>query len=161
MIEVNFTVDMLCAAFIKARNMGVLHKSIQHGDGNLIGTIGEEVVRYTFGGEDKSTRDYDLIINGKKVDVKSKGRNVTPQQNYLCSIPKYQDFQECDWYIFTSVSIPLRKAWVVGHIKKDMFWKDSVFRKKGEIDPDDAKYPFRDDCNTIKICQLNKFKQEK
>ena len=53
----------------------VLNNSITKGDGNLAGALGEVIVCDYYNGEQKNTYDYDLILKGKKIDVKTKRQN--------------------------------------------------------------------------------------
>ena len=72
MIEVKITNDMFLTAREKAVEVGKLNNSILNGGGNLAGFIGEQIVLNVLGGEWINTYEYDLIINGFKVDVKTK-----------------------------------------------------------------------------------------
>ena len=100
MIKIDITDSMRKTAHTKSKEMGVLYKSITRGKGNVFGFLGEEIVRKVLGGEDHNTRDYDLLVNNKKIDVKTKKTSVTPKSNYECSVADVTRKQDCDYFAF-------------------------------------------------------------
>ena len=54
----------------------------------------------------QNTFDYDLIINNKKIDVKTKRftSKFTPNKNWTLNIPNYNTKQKCDYYCFVGMS---------------------------------------------------------
>ena len=100
MMEIVITNNMRNKAHKKAKEMGVLYKSITRGKGNVFGFLGEEIARKVLGGEENNTRDYDLIISNKKIDVKTKKTSVTPKSNYECSVADVTRKQDCDYFAF-------------------------------------------------------------
>ena len=154
MIEVVVTGDMLVTARDKAAEMGKLRNSIINGAGNIAGFIGEAIAQQVMGGVLANTYDYDLILcNGKTVDVKTKQTSVKPLETYECSIAGLNATQECDYYAFVRVKNDFSVGWFLGVYKKQQYMLDSVFLKKGTIDPDNG-YVVRSDCYNLKINQL-------
>ena len=154
MIEVVVTGDMLVTARDKAAEMGKLRNSIINGAGNIAGFIGEAIAQQVMGGVLANTYEYDLILcNGKTVDVKTKQTSVKPLETYECSIAGLNATQECDYYAFVRVKNDFSVGWFLGVYKKQQYMLDSVFLKKGTIDPDNG-YVVRSDCYNLKINQL-------
>lgn len=154
MIEVVVTGDMLVEARDKAAEMGRLRNSIINGAGNIAGFIGEAIAQQVMGGVLANTYEYDLILcNGKTVDVKTKQTSVKPLETYECSIAGLNATQECDYYAFVRVKNDFSVGWFLGVYKKQQYMIDSVFLKKGTIDPDNG-YVVRSDCYNLKINQL-------
>lgn len=158
MIEVEITDDMINRARKKAKEMGRLNNSITAGMGNLVGFIGEEVAAHVFRRHGKAvveenTYDYDLIVDGDKVDVKSKSTSVAPLPHYSNSVANFNTKQECDYYAFVRIKKDLTTAWWCGVYSKRQFFKDAVFMKKGQLDADN-KYVVKADCYNLPISQL-------
>lgn len=158
MIEVEITDDMISRARKKAKEMGTLKNSITFGMGNLIGFIGEEVAAHVFAVHGKSvdptnTYDYDMIVDGERVDVKTKSTSVAPLPHYSNSVANFNTKQECDHYAFVRVKKDLTTAWWCGVYSKDQFFKDAVFMKKGQLDADN-RYTVKADCYNLPISQL-------
>lgn len=154
MIEVVVTGDMLVTARDKAAEMGRLRNSITNGAGNIAGFIGEAIAQQVMGGVLANTYDYDLILcNGKTVDVKTKQTSVKPLLTYDCSIAGLNTTQNCDYYAFVRVKNDFSVGWFLGVYKKQQYILDSVFMKKGTIDPDNG-YVVRSDCYNLTINKL-------
>ena len=138
-----------------------LRGSITKGKSNIYGALGEIIIYdiYKKNGLDvdfKSTYDYDLIIEGYKVDVKTKRTTVVPKANYLCSISSFNIRQKCDFYFFLRINENLKQCYLLGYKKKIDFFSEAKFNKKGSLDVNG--WAFKDDCYNIKIEMLNKFK---
>jgi hypothetical protein len=134
-----------------------LNNSITGGDGNVSGALGEIVVRDTYKGKQANTYDYDIILNGKKVDVKTKrfSKQFTPNKNWTFSVADYNTTQKCDYYCFVGVSYDLSTVYILGFMKKSDFIERSVFRRKGEVDPNgNGTWTFRADCHNIQVKDL-------
>lgn len=154
MIEVVVTGDMLVTARDKAAEMGKLRNSITSGAGNIAGFIGEAIAQQVMGGVLANTYDYDLILcNGKTVDVKTKQTSVKPLDTYECSIAGLNTTQQCDYYAFVRVKNDFSVGWFLGVYEKQQYMLDSVFMKKGTIDPSNG-YTVKSDCYNLKINQL-------
>ena len=154
MIEVVVTGNMLVEARDKAAEMGRLRNSIINGAGNIAGFIGEAIAQEVMGAVLANTYEYDLILcNGKTVDVKTKQTSVKPLETYECSIAGLNATQKCDYYAFVRVKNDFSVGWFLGVYEKQQYMLDSVFLKKGTIDPDNG-YVVRSDCYNLKINQL-------
>jgi len=152
--QILITEKMRALAEKKAKEMGTLRHSITEGDGNLVGFLGEIAAWSLIGGKLANTYDYDLVLkDGRTVDVKSKRTKVIPQSHYECSVYAYNIKQVCDFYCFVRVSINFDKAWVLGMLQKDKFYKNASFIKKGTLDGDN-NFEIMDDCYNLKIHQL-------
>jgi len=159
MIEVAVTPSMYRAA--KQRfEFGALRASITKGGGNLAGALGELayiewLTKQGYRVEDTSTYDYDIIVNGFKVDVKTKRINNKPADNYRVAVASANTTQKCDYYVFTRVKESKDVAYILGYMSKNEFYERSTFFKEGEIDVNG--FAFRSDNYSIQIKDLNKF----
>ena len=143
-VEVKFTDDMVARAKVKADNLGKLRRSIRGGKGNTIGYLGEEIVAHYMKADiisnDEGTEkyNYDLVKDGKKIEVKSKERTVPPKGFFDASVAETSRHQKTDIYVFTSIQCnggkPVR-AWICGQKDAKEYFEQARFYAKGDIDP--------------------------
>jgi hypothetical protein len=143
---------------------GVLNNSIMHGESNIYGALGEILVadyyrNFGFTVDMESTYDYDLIIENKKIDVKSKKTTVIPCGHYNCSVASYNTKQKCDAYFFVLINEEKTKGYLLGLMPKKKFFAEATFNKKGEVDPQGNGWKFRADCYNLAISKLLKPKK--
>ena len=139
---------------------GRLNNSVTKGGGNLAGALGEIVVMDTWPDvtEYAGKYDYDLIIKGKKVDVKTKRSDYEPQPTHQQNIFAFNITQKCDYYCFVSVTYDYSTAYIVGWKEKDAFFKEATFKKKGEVDPyGSTRFEFKHDCYTMCAKDLDNY----
>ena len=133
MKEVDISDDLIKIARKKSKKLGVVQKSITHGEGNVAGFIGEHLAQSVYGGEMINTFKYDLVLpDGRRIDVKTKRTGVKPKTDYDCTVTDFQIDYDCDGYIFVRVLRNYEKGWVLGSISKEDFKKKSTFHEKGE-----------------------------
>lgn len=162
-IEVPVSVELRNIAYSKADEMGKLNNSILVGKGNETGFIGEEVVKKWMvdnGGDlqsEQNTYEWDFILNNLKFEVKTKLTTVTPKSHYDCSVANFNITQECDYYVFARVHEFWEKAWILGYMSPDEYYKQAVFMKKGQIDPSN-NFTVKADCYNLKISELHNIK---
>ena len=155
MVRVEITDEMLIKARRKAIDLGLINNSIERGDGNLVGFLGEFIAQKVIGGRIKNTYEYDLISkDGTKIDVKTKKTSVEPKDYYECSIANYNTKQDCDEYCFVRVKNTLDVGWFLGRISKEEYFNKAKFLKKGDLDGDN-KYVVKADCWNVQIKELN------
>lgn len=131
--------------------MGALKHSFMNGEGNLCGSIAEQIVQDYLNCERRNTFDYDLIYNGLTIDVKSARTSVIPLSHYQCSIPAKQANQKCDYYYFVRVLKDYSYAYILGYIKKEDFFNQATYYKKGE---DMSGKPALVNCYSIPVFNL-------
>lgn len=155
MIEVQVTDEQLIEARKQAVEMGKLHNSITRGQGNVAGFVGEIITAEILNGVQDNTFDYDIFLpkTGKTVDVKTKRTSVAPLPHYECSVAKLNTNQNCDFYAFVRVKNDYSTAWFLGMVPKVMYYEMAVFRKKGDLDPDNG-YIVKSDCYNLPIKDL-------
>lgn len=139
-----------------------LKGSITEGKSNLYGALGEIIVNDYFTQKGltvdfSSTYDYDMKIEGYKVDVKTKRTTVIPKPNYLCSISSWNTKQKCDFYFFLRIDKDLKEGYLLGYKRKEVFFTESTFNEKGSEDTNGWK--FKSDCYNLSIGKLDKFKK--
>ena len=74
----------------------------------------------------------DIVINGKKIDIKTMGRTVYMKANYVHNFVGYQKNFPNDIYIFNSIVKNERIIQICGWLPKDEFFMKSSFYEKGE-----------------------------
>jgi len=157
--EIVITDQMKVNARVKSDEMGSIRGSIRNGSGNMIGFLGEELVKKHLGIGDGNTFEFDLKYNGIKLEVKTKERNVEPKSEYNATVFSWNARQKCDYYVFCSIYKDFSRGWICGCIKPDEFKKSSVFSKKG--DPDGDFFKFFSDCYNLpyeKLHDINSIK---
>ena len=155
MFKLDINQNQITEAQKMSAGMGALNNSITSGEGNVVGFLGEIVVRDYYGGISANTYDYDLIIKDVvKVDVKTKKCTSPPRDYYECSVAGFNTSQKCDAYIFVRILKDLSAAWVLGYKGKTEYYAEAVFHKKGEYDPDN-RFTFHCDSYNLRISQLN------
>lgn len=135
MIEIEITDKMKRRAWDRSKRMGKLKKSITDGKGNIAGFLGEEVANTIIKGKIEHTKDYDIIKDGTKIDIKTKKCTSKPKPDYECSIASYNTVQKCDYYGFVRIENIKGKwgrAWFLGVYPKNEYFKDAVYLKKGQ-----------------------------
>jgi hypothetical protein len=62
--------------------------------------------------------------------------------------------QDCDAYVFVRILTDLSKAWILGGISKQSFYKKATLYRKGDVDSDNG-FMFKADCYNLKIDKLS------
>jgi hypothetical protein len=151
--EIQITQQMKENATIKSNDMGVIKGSVRGGGGNMIGFLGEELVKSYFNIGDSNTYQWDLKYNDNKLEVKTKERNVLPKPFYNATIFNWNTKQKCDYYVFCSVFKDFSKGYICGIIKPQNFYNKASFARKG--DPDGNYFKFFSDCYNLPYSELN------
>ena len=143
-VEVKFKDYIVARANAKAKSLGSINNSIRKGKGNIVGYLGEEIVAHYMKADiisnDEGTEkyNYDLVKDGKKIEVKSKERTVPPKGYYDASVAETSRHQKTDIYVFTSIQCnggePVR-AWICGQKDAKEYFEQARFYAKGDIDP--------------------------
>lgn len=158
MLEVQITKEMIENATTRALAIGSLNNSIRLGKGNLVGCLGEAIVLSTLDNATlANTYDYDIIVDGLKLDVKTKERTVVPKSHYECSVANFNTKQKCDHYVFVSILVEKRipkMGYILGYISKENFYEKASFHNKGELD-ERNNFTFTANCYNIEIHKLN------
>tara|TARA_R100001480_G_scaffold66099_3_gene77881 strand:+ start:399 stop:893 length:495 start_codon:yes stop_codon:yes gene_type:complete len=153
MIQIKITPDIITRAKKKAASVGNLQGSITGSLSNVVGAIGEIIVEDYSGGEPVNNKDFDLVLENRRVDVKTKRCNTTPSPNYDCSVAAHGSKQDCDSYVFVRILTDHSKAWILGEVSKDNFYKKATRYQRGDIDPANG-FKFRADCYNLAIQEL-------
>ena len=167
--EVELTEDCLKRAAKYAEEIRFA-KSIR-GDGGTesrkpVGAIGETVlIDYLKGKEvevidnreGKDATKYDLLVNGKKVEVKTKDRTVAPKSYYECSVPLYNHTHQIpDWFYFISLyreGSKYKKAYILGGITYKELEDEGVVMMDGDVDTRNG-WACNESCINITINKL-------
>jgi len=107
-------------------------------DGNRIaGKYGELIFHEVFGGTIDDDYEYDILLDGMKIDVKTSQISVTPLWHYNAVVPADKYRQDCDLYYWVSLygvdsDDPFGKAWLCGYMEPDEFFEKASFTKQGD-----------------------------
>lgn len=154
MIKVPVTKEMLEIAKQKAKEMGVLKNSIEEGEGNVAGFVGELIANQVLDSHISNTYDYDIITDEDiKIDVKTKRCTSEPKPHYECSVSDYNPSQECDYYCFVRVLEDYSCGWFLGVYKQRDYIRDSQKMYAGQVDPKN-NFVVKSDCYNMKIKNL-------
>lgn len=153
MIEVKITPELIGRAKKKTATVGVLQGSITGSASHVVGAIGELIVADLTGATEANTHDYDLVLDGRRIDVKTKRCNTPPKTHYDCSVAAHGSKQDCDSYVFVRIKIDGTRAWVLGEIDKRDFYKNATHHRRGDVDPDNG-FVFKADCYNLAISEL-------
>ena len=161
-IEVPITGEMMLGAAQRANDMGELKNSIRHGQGNLIGFLGEAISLEAFPHSISCPNyEYDILRNNSRLEIKSKDRTVRPKLDYEVSVADFNATQRADFYVFCSLYRPKgfiapTVGYVVGYISTGEFKQLARFLKAGEIDPSNG-WECKADCWNLPISELHRF----
>ena len=122
----------------KLYSFNTLKNSIKEGEGNLIGAIGEIVAYDYYKSHDKivihsGDLNFDLLIDGSKIEVKTMEHNAPPRDEYECNLSLFNSEQQCDYYLFVDVNSSHSTAYIKGYVSKERLKKIRQLRLKGEM----------------------------
>ena len=135
--------------------------SIRGGDGAFIGSIGTAIVADYYGvsvvdSEQWTVAAYDMVIDGDKIEVKTKQRSVPPKHYYEASVTTQSlHVLDPDYFIFVSL-LNLDKAFIMGAIEVNEFYDKATRFSAGDIDPSYI-YVVRKDCLNIAFSELGDY----
>jgi hypothetical protein len=118
-----------------SEEMGVLNGIVSSHRKNMVGFIGELLFLQLFGGEHIGGYDYDIILDGRKIDVKSSECSNAPKPHHVAKVFCGFSQQQCDYYAFFKLKKDWLQAWYVGALSKREFLSKATINKKGSILP--------------------------
>jgi hypothetical protein len=124
----------------RAKNLysfNTLKNSIKEGEGNLTGAIGEIIAFDYYEQQDKlvihsGDFNFDLLIDGSKIEVKTMEHNAPPRAEYECNLSLFNAEQKCDYYLFLDVNSSHSTSYIKGYVSKERLKKIRQLRLKGE-----------------------------
>jgi hypothetical protein len=139
-----------------------LNNSIMSGTSNIYGAIGEVIVYDAlvnkWGASSVShaqSKDYDILVNGYSLEIKTKRTTVKPKPFFNCSVSTHNPDQKCNYYMFVRVMEDMSKAYILGAIERKKFFSIAELNNKGE--PDGKSWSFKGSCYNLPISKLSKF----
>lgn len=123
---------------------------------NLTGMLGEALFQKLFPNAIRSNNiNYDFILNGHTIDVKSKIVNSVPQPDFVASVFKYSyEKQKNDYYVFMRIDKSLKVGYYLGMIGKKDFLDKAVLFRKGE-DTTNNRFIYQKDTYNVFLNQLH------
>ena len=105
--------------------------------------------------------NYDLFVDGVRVEVKTSTRNVNPDANHWARIAASNDTQLCDYYLFCQAQWQLNAkdkklrhgAYILGMLSVEEMRERMHWAEKGSMEPGDD-FPERGDCWKIRHNRL-------
>lgn len=167
MIEIKIDRDLSLEASLRSEKIPInIRNSITEGKNRFIGCLGEVAVKkhlQSMGSDVSYIGDYefDLLSNGKRLEVKTKACSSKPLDHYECSVANFNSDQDCDYYVFTRCKN--ESIYLCGYISPDEFKERAVFMKKGDEDTNivrGKKFKIRADCYNLPISSLRSFKKD-
>ena len=172
-LEITVSDNFICKCKeILEKNSFVNKKSFMNGERSLTGILGEFVIKTLISKEwklsvnktEKSSEnlnyyDYDLFVDNKKIEVKSKTCKSIPKSNYEGSIPSYYK-QKCDYYVFNRILNDFKTIWIMGFISKEDFENKRRKIRKGETDQSNGLV-FKENAYNIFYHELNSIREFK
>lgn len=158
MIKINITDQQIIEAQ-KLYNFKALNNSITEGESQIYGALGEVMVMDFLRSLNKPVNyigsyDYDLEINGKKIDVKTIKTDKEPTNDFNANISAFNTRQQTDFYLWCSVAESMKYGYIIGYLEKDEFYRLAELKKKGEIDF--GSWVFKSDTYTTKVKNIKK-----
>ena len=137
-LKVNTALLEHCQQLVKTHNFGHRYTANGSQEQQLTGIIGQSIVMEAFGlgyvdGKGGFDNGVDLVVNNKKVDVKTMGRTTDVQRNYTNNFLKLQDYFETEIYIFCSYHKIKNEITICGWINKTDFIAKRTLYPKGSI----------------------------
>jgi hypothetical protein len=154
MIEVKISNDMRNTAHEMSEEMGILRRSITRGQGNVFGFLGELVALQVIGGVHQNTIDYDIVVDGQKIDVKTKKTTVKPKPHYDCSVADVTRKQNCDYYAFVRVLMDQSVGWFLGVRSAKEYFENAAYIAKGDYDTRNS-FTAKANCYNMAISALD------
>lgn len=158
MIKLNITDEQIIEAQ-KLYNFKALNNSITEGESQIYGALGEVMVMDFLRSLNKPVQyigsyDYDLEINGKKIDVKTIKTDKEPTNDFNANISAFNTRQQTDFYLWCSVAESMNYGYIIGYLEKDEFYRVAELKKKGQIDF--GSWVFKSDTYTTKVKNIKK-----
>jgi hypothetical protein len=142
---------------------GSLKNSITNGKNSIYGSIGEVAVAHYLVNTLRykvyyaGAQDYDLLVAGNKIEVKTAKVTGAPKDNYRCNVSCHNTTQGCQYYIFVRVMDDMSIAYILGYITPRELYITAELRHTGEYDANG--FYFKSDCYSILINKLHGFKK--
>jgi len=158
--EIAITEDMVERAHRLATDFGQIRNSIRDGSGNLAGFLGEECFLAAYPKAVRvSGHHHDILLGGKRIEIKTKDRTVRPQPEFEVSIASYNTAQNPDYYVFVSLlrhANVFFKGFLCGFITPVEYFKSATFLREGQVDPSN-NFTVRANCYNLPISGLKPF----
>ena len=149
-VWVELTLDEMLAAFEMQESLPKKMEGNYSGDKpakRTAGYVGQIAAAKYFGGDNVDNVHYDLLINGKRCEVKTSTRNANPRPEYWARIAASNDSQLCDYYVFCQTQWQhqakeeklMHGAHILGVLAVEEMRGVMHFMQKGEIEPGDVK----------------------
>ena len=132
MIEIDITKDMRDAVYALINRMGTHDcKNVVTDKRMEVGYMGEEALASILKAKRENTYEYDFIVDGVRIDAKTKASKFPPKGHYDVSIYPQQKYQNTDYYAFMRLNEDYTKAWMLGIVSKDVFFDNAFVLKRG------------------------------
>ena len=170
MRELEFDEEMMDTAMEWSKShVKKFHHNILNGKaqvmGSFAGRLGELALSKYLGTDIADNKDYDMVVDGKKLEVKTKQRAVKPRPDYIVQVAVYSKHQRPDAYAFLSLQYGDRDSggkyvdpqhlWLCGFKTTEDYFSESELWPKGYVDPNMPSYTTRSDMHVLTIDKLD------
>jgi len=153
--KVGIDYQMLLRAAQRSIKMGALRQSLMKGQRNIVGFLGEEIYQACCPlAEHRDTFDYDFLLRGQRIDIKTRRFSTNPYSNFDFAVPITKDSYEVDFYVFCGVHSDLTYGWLLGFLSKAEFFKLSILKEAGTAMARNGNY-----ATDNRVIRLSKLRQ--
>lgn len=133
-------------------------QSVTDNQRRLAGFIAEEVAAAVYGVDVVSTFDYDLVIAGYTVDVKTTFRSAPTQASYSSNLPARQyDKHSTDVYFFVDTSLDGTTVTPVGWLTHEEFGQRAIRHEIGDVINSKTGFIAREPILSVQNSDLRQF----
>lgn len=161
-IEVVVTKEMKKAAKIRSAELQNLRGSITKGEGSLAGCLCEEACKIVIPElKEDYCKDHDFAYHDTTLDSKGLRCAFKPPLKYEMSVSTWARHQECDYYVFSRILYDYSRLWIVGFMRRELFYEKGFYTAKGNMREDGFIYKANNDNIYIKDISYRPFTKEK
>jgi hypothetical protein len=137
---------------------------LSNGAGQYVGNIGElcfitglkgHNLKYMHVGD--KVYDYDFVVEGVTIDIKTKDRNVDASMKYNAHVNAFQKNLNCFLYVFANYNKKKNEIEYLGFITKKEYWQKCTHYKNGQTDKEGFKH--KSDCGVLQYKNLRPIKE--
>lgn len=125
-MRIEITDKMIADAARKSVSIGTLKNSFSNGNRQIVGILGQEMfkVRYPDAVE-PFKYDYDFVLRGQKVEVKTRIFSIEPNDSWDFVIPQTMN-QQFDYIFFCGIHSSLSFGHIYGFLSKAQYEASKV-----------------------------------
>lgn len=148
--------EALERACIRDESLDTFRGSVTEGRARIFGFLGEELFKRLYPkAEHCDTYDFDFLLDGWSIDVKSTSSISAPLGSHYTNIYDWNLSQKCQIYIFCTILKDFSKAFFTGWLFKNEFFAKASHIKKGDRINNNPRFICRADSHQVRNDSLN------